>query len=172
MIETNDLTLHSGSPEDWEELYEALWSRKEAFAYMFQKASPSPEHARKKTAAYAEMHREISTEYFIYLKKTGRAIGIAGLKAYTPTLYTVTDIVVGPDYWHLGYGRQVLLSLTHAAWTLGAERVLFNCFRENDASRRLALACSYHYVRTVKAELKKNGETVWMDYFEINKAAE
>lgn len=166
MLETKDLILKSGSESDWESLYECLWSRPETFTWMFQKPSPSPEHAREKTAAWVSMHREVPTEFFIYLKETGKAIGIAGLKAYSPTLYTVTDIALGPNYWRRGYGKQILQALTQFGWELGAEQVLFNCFRENSASRSLALSCGYRYTKSEEAEIKKNGKTVWLDYFE------
>lgn len=170
MLETKDLILKSGDPSDWVSLYENFWSQEAVFTYMFQKPCASPQAAQEKTAAYAGMHREVRTEFFIYSKETGHAIGVAGLKALSPGLYTITDIAMGPDYWHRGYGRQILLALTRLGFELGAEKVLFNCFLDNTASRNLALSCGYQYVRTEEAELKKRGQTVWLDYFEIRKA--
>lgn len=167
MQETKDLILKSGEPSDWASLYECFWSKAEAFTYLFQKPCPTPEAAQKKAAAYAAMHREVPTEFFVYEKGSGRAIGIAGLKVLSPDLYTITDIAMGPAFWHRGYGRQILLALTRLGFALGAEKILFNCFQENAASRNLALSCGYRYFKTEEAELKKNGETIWMDYFEI-----
>lgn len=167
MLETNDLILRSGTDLDWESLYECFWSRPEAFDFLFQKASPTPEAARKKTASYVQMHREVPTEFFICLKETGKAIGIAGLKQMSDSLYTITDIAMGPDHWGKGYGKQILKALTALALELGAEQISFNCFRENAASRNLALSCGYRYVRTEEAELKKNGAAVLLDYFEL-----
>ena len=66
MIETKDLILKQGSADDWQDLYRNLWSRGEVFRYMFTKPSPTEEHAMKKTAAYAEMHKEVKTEFFVY----------------------------------------------------------------------------------------------------------
>ena len=79
MIETKDLILKQGSADDWQDLYRNLWSRGEVFRYMFTKPSLTEEHAMKKTAAYAEMHKEVKTEFFVYDKATKQAIGIAGL---------------------------------------------------------------------------------------------
>lgn len=169
MLETKDLILKPGDFSDWVSLYECFWSKEEVFTYMFQKPCASPETAQKKTAAYAGMHREVNTEFFIYSKETGNAIGLAGLKALSPGLFTITDIAMGPGFWHRGYGKQILATLTRLGFELGAEKVLFNCFQDNAASRNLALSCGYQYVGTEEAELKKNGETVWMDYFEITR---
>lgn len=169
MTETIDLILKSGDPSDWVSLYEHFWSKKEVFTYMFQKPCTTPEAAQKKTAAYAGMHREVKTEFFIYSKKDGNAIGIAGIKALSPTLYTITDIAMGPAYWHHGYGKQILNALTRLGFELGAEKIRFNCFQNNAASRNLALSCGYRYTRTEEAVPKKNGQPVWMDYFEIKK---
>lgn len=169
MIETENLILRSGSPEDWKSLYPLFWSKPEVFTYLFQKPCLTPESARKKTADYVQMHSQVPTEFFVYEKSTGDAIGISGIKAYSPTLYTVTDIALGPDYYHRGYGRQILQALTCLAMELGAERILYDCFQENLPSRRLVNACGYRYFKTEEAELKKDGKTVWLDYFEYVK---
>lgn len=166
MIETENLLLKSGSKEDWADLYEHFWSHDEAFAGLFQKPCQTPKAAQKKAAAYAAMHREVPTEFFVYEKSSGKAIGVAGLKPLEAALFTVTDIAIGPDFWGKGYGKQILLALTTLAADLGAHRVLYNCFQQNIPSRRLAQSCGYRYFKTEKAELTKNGENVLLDYFE------
>lgn len=88
MIETKDLILRQGSADDWLDLYRNLWIREEVFRYMFSKPSLDEEAARKKTAAYAEMHKEIETEFFVCEKPSGQAIGIAGIKELKPGDWT------------------------------------------------------------------------------------
>lgn len=107
MIETKDLILKQGSADDWQDLYRNLWSRGDVFRYMFTKPSPTEAHAMKRTAAYAQMHEEVKTEFFVYDKATGQAIGIAGLKEMKPSVYTVTDIALCPDFHGMGYGKQM-----------------------------------------------------------------
>lgn len=165
MLETQDLILRAGSEEDWEFLYQCFWSRPETFTYMFQKPSSTPEHAQKKTAAYADMHRHVPTEFFVYGKENGKPMGIAGIKALSPGIFTITDIAIAPMCHHRGYGKQILSALIQLGTLLGAEEILYNCFRENEASHRLAQACGFRYVKTEEAELQKNGNTVWMDHF-------
>ncbi len=97
MIETKDLILKQGTADEWQDLYRSLWSRGGVFRYMFTKPSQTEEYSMKKTAAYAEMHKEVKTEFFVYDKATKQAIGIAGLKEMTASVYTVTDLALCRD---------------------------------------------------------------------------
>ncbi len=166
MIETIDLILKQGSIEDWHDLYRNLWSRDEVFRYMFTKASPTEEHTRKKTAAYVEMHQEVKTEFFVYDKLTTQAIGIAGIKKIEPDIYTVTDIAICPDFSGKGYGKQILNALLSLAFDeFGANAVHYDCFTQNEVSKRLALSCGFSYTHSEEAELLKNGEKVILDFY-------
>ncbi len=165
MIETKDLILKQGSADDWQDLYRNLWSRGEVLRYMFTKPSPTEEHARKKTAAYAQMHREMKTESFVYDKATGQAIGIAGVKELKPGKWTITDIAISPDFHGKGYGKQIVNALLKLAFALGATEVAYDCFARNTASRQLALTCGFTYSHSGEAELTKDGEKVILDYY-------
>ena len=166
MIETKDLILKQGSADDWQDLYRNLWSRDEVFLYMFTKPSPTKEHAMKKTATYAQMHREVTTEFFVYDKLAKQAIGIAGLKEMKPGVYTVTDIALCPDFHGKGYGKQILTAFISLAFdALGATELHYNCFRQNEVSKRLALSCGFTYMHSKEAELTKAGEKVTLDYY-------
>ena len=166
ILETEDLILKSGSVDDWKDLYHNLWSRPEVFRYLFSRPSDSEETAEKKTAAYAQMHREVLTEFFVYEKTTNRAIGIAGLKEMQPGIFTVTDIAIGPHFSGRGYGKQILKALTKLAFEqCGASGLHYDCFVENTASRRLAESCGFVYTHSQPAELQKNGVMVMLAYY-------
>lgn len=170
MIETKDLILKQGSADDWQDLYRNLWSNGEVFRYMFSKPSPTEEHAMKKTAAYAEMHKEVKTEFFVYDKTTEQAIGIAGLKEMQPSVYTVTDIAICPDFHGKSYGKQILNALLSLAFgELCATEVHYDCFEQNKVSKRLALSCGFAYTHSEEAELMKDGEKVILDYYSKRK---
>lgn len=166
MLETKDLILRQGKKEDWQELYQNLWSREEVFHYLFSKASSNEEAARVKTAAYAEMHQSVPTEFFVYEKASGQAMGIAGTKELSAGKFTVTDIAIGPDFSGRGYGKQVLNALSQLAFEkYGAEVLQYSCFAENQRSRNLALSCGFLYSHSEKAELTKDGKAVVLDQF-------
>ena len=167
MLETQDLILRQGSAEDWRELYHNLWSREEVFRYLFNKPSPDEEAGRKRTALYAQMHREVKTEFFVCEKASGQAIGIAGIKELKLGKWTITDIAIGPDFQGKGYGKQIVTALLKLAFELGAAEVAYDCFTQNTASKQLALSCGFAYSHSEEAELMKNGEKVILDYYII-----
>lgn len=170
MIETKDLILKQGSADDWQDLYRNLWARGEVFRYMFTKPSPTEAHATKRTAAYAQMHRDVKTEFFVYDKASGQAVGIAGLKEMKPGIYTVTDIALCPDLHGKGCGKQILNALIALAFDeLGAAELHYDCFQQNEASKRLARSCGFTYTHSEEAELTKDGAKVILDYYVIRR---
>ncbi len=168
-IEAKDLILRQGLADDWQDLYRNLWSREEVFRYMFSKPSPDEEAGRKRTTAYAQMHKEVKTEFFVCEKASGQAIGIAGIKELKPGCWTVTDIAIGPGFHGKGYGKQIVTALLNLAFEQGAAEVEYDCFTENAASKQLALSCGFIYSHSKEAELMKNGEKVILDYYSIHK---
>lgn len=131
---------------------------------------PTEEHAIKKTAAYAQMHKEVKTEFFVYDKVTRQAVGIAGLKEMQPSVYTVTDIALCPDFHGKRYGKQILNAFLSLAFDeLGATELHYDCFKQNEVSKGLALSRGFAYTHSEEAELTKNGEKVILDYYEVRK---
>lgn len=165
-IETKDLILQQGFADDWQDLYCNLWSREEVFRYLFSKPSPNEEAGKSRTAAYAQMHGEAATEFFVCEKVSGQAIGIAGIKELKPGCWTITDIAIGPDFHGRGYGKQIVNALLNLAFgEYGAAEVAYDCFAQNTVSKQLALSCGFTYTYSQEAELLKNGEKVILDYF-------
>ncbi len=166
MLETKDLILRPGTPADGQALYENLWRHPEVFRFLFSKPSPDLEAGIKRTAAYADMHREVKTEFFICDKTTNQPIGIAGIKEISPEKWTVTDIAIGPAYQGRGYGKQTVKALTELVfYRFGAEQVSWSCFSENTASQKLAVSCGFSFSHTTEAELKKEGRTVILNIY-------
>lgn len=172
VLETKDLILRHGSADDWQDLYRNLWSREEVFRYMFRNSCSSEGHASARTAAYAVMHERVKTEFFVCEKASGQTIGIAGIKELKPGCWTVTDIAIGPDFQSKGYGKQMVKALLNLAFALGATEVAYDCFTQNEASKRLALSCGFTYSYSEEAELVKNDEKVILDYYSIHKQSE
>lgn len=169
-IATKDLILKQGSPDDWKDLYRNLWSQESVFRYMFTHASLTEEAGQKRTAAYVKMQAEVKTEFFVYAKPSGQAIGIAGIKEIQPGVFTVTDIAIGPAFTEKGYGKQILSALVDFAFEKeNADVLLYDCFTQNTASKQLAQSCGFVYSHSKEAELQKDGETVILEYYYINR---
>lgn len=169
MIETADLLLRSGREDDWSDLHRNVWSRSEVFRYLFGKPCPDEDAARKKTAAYAGMHREVPTEFFVEEKGSGQVIGIAGVKELSPGCWTITDVAIGPEFQRRGYGRQIIGALISLAFEHGVAEIAYECFEGNTASARLAEACGFRFSHCAKAELQINGKDVMLRHYVLRK---
>lgn len=66
-------------------------------------------------------NRENKYALFVYLKKTGEAIGFAGMRELERGIYEETGIALGPEFVRKGYGRQILTALLEEAGKLGAK---------------------------------------------------
>lgn len=170
IIETPDLVIKHGSMDDWESLYEELWSKEEVFQYLFYEPCCDAESGKARTQKYVERQKRIEHDYFIYEKKSGKAIGIIGILQQKPDTYTITDIAIGPNYFHRGYGKQVINVMTKLAFEeLGADIMMYDCFEQNIASKNLAFSCGFEYVYSEEAEKEKDGKKVILEYYRKEK---
>ena len=84
--ETKDLILKKAEFEDWKTIYYNLWRHKESAKYMLWQPTETDEDAKdrmKRTIAFEEKP-ENKYALFVYLKKTGEAIGFAGMRELEP----------------------------------------------------------------------------------------
>ena len=165
MIETSDLILRAGTPEDGPALHDNLWRHPSVFQHLFSRPSPDETAGLQRTAAYAGMHQEVPTEFFVCEKVSGHPIGIAGVKELQPGSWTITDVAIGPAFQGKGYGTQIIQTLVNLAFAHGAQEVAYECFTDNKASQRLALRCGFTYESTAPAELPKNGQPVMLAHY-------
>ena len=122
-LETKDLILKKAEFEDWKTIYYNLWRHKESAKYMLWQPTETDEDAKdrmKRTIAFEEKP-ENKYALFVYLKKTGEAIGFAGMRELEPGIYEETGIALGPEFVQKGYGRQILTTLLEEAGKLGAK---------------------------------------------------
>ena len=142
---TKDLILKKAEFEDWKTIYYNLWRHKESAKYMLWQPTETDEDAKdrmKRTIAFEEKP-ENKYALFVYLKKTGEAIGFAGMRELEPGIYEETGIALGLEFVRKGYGRQILTALLGEAGKLGAKE-FHACNRTgNAASRALQLSCGF-----------------------------
>ena len=116
-LETKDLILKKAEFEDWKTIYYNLWRHKESAKYMLWQPTETDEDAKdrmKRTIAFEEKP-ENKYALFVYLKKTGEAIGFAGMRELERGIYEETGIALGPEFVRKGYGRQILTALLEEA---------------------------------------------------------
>lgn len=157
MMETKDLILDKGKPEDWRDMYRNVWSRPEAARYMKWNLSEREEDAP------ARMERTVAFQkdngmYTVYEKATGQAIGFAGVRKLSNTLCEETGICLGPDFVGRGYGKQILRCLLqYAKEACGAQEFQYSTWEENAASVALARSLGFALVDAEDMEDERNG---------------
>jgi len=167
MIETKDLLLNKGKPEDWHDMYINLWRHEESAKDMLWKPVHSEEEAierMKKNLAFMDKN---DLSWFVYEKKSGQAIGFAGMEKIAEGVYEDTGIAIGPDFVRKGYGKQILTGLMQeAAIKYGAKKFVCSCRKSNLASKQLQLSCGFTYTHSQQKTDVRNGETYVLDFYE------
>lgn len=170
MIETKDLILRKAVFEDWKAMYENVWSREETAKYMLWNVTRSEEDARERMERTIAYQKNNPGGFNICEKESGTPIGFAGMKEIEPGVYEDTGIALGPDYVGRGYGKQVLNALVEMAFTQwGANEFVCSCRAQNEASRRLQLACGFTFSHTEDREDPRTGEPYVLEFYKLIK---
>lgn len=165
MMETKDLVLGKARFEDWEAMYRNVWSHPETARYMYWNITTSEDAAKERmqrTISYQKTH----DTYLVYEKKSGQAIGFAGVEMIAPHIYQEAGIALGPDYVGKGFGKQILqVLLEYCADTLDGEEFYYSTRAQNAASKALAKSCGFSYRRSEEKVDRKTGETYELETY-------
>ena len=167
MLETRDLLLKKAVFEDWPDIYHNLWRHWESARYMLWSVTESEEAARdrmRRTLAYEAQH-----EYalFVYEKRSGKAIGFAGMLELEPEVWEECGVALGPDYVGRGYGGQILDVLTETAFSLGGREFRASCREPNERSRRLILSRGFRPAGSERRVDERSGEEYTLLHFTL-----
>lgn len=163
-MEAKDIRLGKAKQEDWQDLYVNLWSRPESARYMLWKVTESEEAAKvrmEKSISFQNAHEA----YTIYEKKSGRAIGFAGMTEIKPHVYEDTGIAIGPDYTGKGYGKQALRLLMERAASLGAREFICSARSQNTASKALIVSLGFSYRDSQERTDPRDQSTYRLEFF-------
>ncbi len=157
-LETERLILAKGRFEDWKDMYENVWSQKETAKYLFWDLTLNEEDARQRmqrTIAYEAVH---PYTYIVYEKKSGHAIGYAGIEETQNNIYRECGICIGNRFVGQGYGKEVLgILIDLAVNQLHADNFIYESRAENTASIRLCRSFGFHLTASAEAEDMRDG---------------
>ena len=167
MPEIKDLILRKGVQSDWKAMYENIWRHPESAKYMLWDVTTS------EPDAYARMERTLRFQathdfhWTVVERKSGQAIGFAGLEILSDGVCGETGIAIGPAFTGNGYGKQILNALTDYAKTeLSARKFIACCRIQNEASRGMPLACGFRFTHTEDRIDPRNGDSYILEYYE------
>ena len=168
MLETSDLILKPAVFEDWESIWNNLWSHPESAKYMLWSPTFTAEEAQdrmRRTISFEALHPNC---FLVYEKASGQAIGFAGMEERESGVWEETGIALGPAFTRKGCGTQILCALIQEAKDhLHATRFLYACRSENNASQ--ALRRSFGFEPTFKEDLidPRNDQPYTLEHFEL-----
>lgn len=168
MRETKDLILKMASPEDWKDMFENLWCNDASAKYMLWRPIHTEEEARIRMLKTIEFQKKDSLAYFVYEKKSGQAIGYAGMKQIADKVFEDTGIAIGPAFTRKGYGCQILMELVRQAFNeQGANKFVSSCRSQNEPSKKLLLSCGFIYSRSeARVDLRTDLPYI-LDFYEF-----
>lgn len=168
MPETKDLILRKAVFEDWQDMYRNLWSHGESARYMLWNVTRTEEEAQARiarTIAFQEQNRA----WLVIERKSGQAIGFAGMMQISDGVWEDTGIAVGPEFVGRGYGKQILTALIDfAVRELGASVFICSCRSENAASRGMILGCGFRYTHTEDRIDPRNGQKYFLEFYQMS----
>lgn len=158
MLETNDLILDKAKFSDWEAIYRNVWSQSETARYTMWQVTATEEDAKIRIQKTIDFQKNHDT-YFVYEKKSGEAIGFAGIEQIEPQKYGEAGICLGPAFVGKGYGKQIMLCLLqYCRDTLGGKEFLYFTRDENKASIGLARSLGFQLMGTEEKTDARNGQ--------------
>lgn len=166
-MEKEDIFLGKAKFEDWKAMYRNVWSRPEAARFMMWQVTESEEEAMermKRTILFQESH----DTYLVYEKKSGQAIGFAGVGKIGPGIYGEMGIALGPEFVGKGYGKQILcLLIEYCRNFLHGKEFFYHTQADNEASKALALSCGLTYRYSEYKRDQKNGGEYEQEIYSI-----
>lgn len=166
MRETKDLILKKAKQDDWHDIYENLWQHDISAKYMLWSPTRSEAEAQIRIQKTMEHQKRNPHTYFVYEKKSGKAIGFAGMTKIDENVYEDTGIAIGPSFVRKGYGKQVLMELVWLAFEeLGATKFLASCRKQNIASQQLQLSCGFTYSHSEKRIDPRDGTDYEVEFY-------
>ncbi len=162
MLETKDLILDKAKFSDWKAMYENVWSHAECAKYMMWRVTESEEAAQIRIGKTIDFQKTHDT-YVVYEKKTGEAIGFAGVEQLEEDVFGETGICFGPAYQRKGYGRQTVQCLMdYCREKFSAKTFIYSSREANEASNRLALSMGFKLIGSEEKTDERNGLTYTM----------
>lgn len=165
-LETKDLILRKAQKSDWKDMYENLWMHDESARFMLWEPTHTKEEAITRAERSEVFQKYHKYTFFIHEKKSGRAIGFAGMKEISLGVFEDTGIAIGPAFTGKGYGMQVLEALLFAAKSEGGAKFLYTTRTTNEPSRRLAAKCGFVFSHTEDRTDPRDGKPYVLEFSE------
>lgn len=148
MIETKNLLLKEYEEKYIEKAHLNFFSSYSTAKYVLWKPTQTPKDVKDKIEYWLN-EVKVSIFYLIHTKDD-EPIGFICVDEISPNIYGNLGIAIGENYVNKGYGSEALSAIINYIKLLGGKEIHYSHFKENEASKKLALKHDFKYYKESK----------------------
>lgn len=149
-IKTKDLKFVKFKDEFAEQCHNNFFCEMETAKYVLWKPTKSIDEAKEKLNFWKENLSLNGILLLIKEFKSNKIIGYICADEIVPNVYGNVGIALGQNFIKKGYGSQALNTLIEIIKNKGGKEIIYSHFKENEASKRLALKFGFKYFKQEK----------------------
>ena len=149
MIETSRLILKEYDEKYALQAHLNFFSSKETAKYVLWRPTESAQEVIDKVNYWLNVAK-IDIFWVIHEKDDDEPIGFVAASKLEDSIYGDVGIAIGESFVGKGYGSEVLKALIEQVKSLGGKELHYSHFKENEASRKLALKFGFEYYKSDK----------------------
>ena len=149
MIETKNLLLKEYEEKYAYQAHINFFSSKETAKYVLWKPTEVVQDVIDKVDYWLNVAK-IDIFWMIHKKEDDEPIGFISADEIEPNIYGNIGIAIGEKFVGNGYGSEVLNELIQYIKSLGGKQIHYSHFKENEASKRLALKFGFQFYKSDK----------------------
>ena len=149
MIETKRLILKEYDEKYIEKAHVNFFSSEVTARYVLWRPTKSVEEARRKVEYWIN-EAKIDIFWMIHEKDSDEPIGFVAANKIDEDIYGDVGIAIGENFVKKGYGSEVLKELIDYIKLNGGKEIHYSHFKENEASRALALKFGFEHYKSGK----------------------
>lgn len=149
MRETNRLILKKYDEKYIEKAHQNFFSSLETAKYVLWRPTQSALDVKNKIEYWL---KEVKIDIFwmIHLKENDEPIGFISADEISKNVYGNIGIAIGENFIKRGYASETLKELIDYIKSLGGKEIHYSHFKENEASKKLALKFGFEYYKQDK----------------------
>lgn len=149
MIETKNLFLKEYDQKYILKAHENFFSSDITARYVLWRPTKSAIEVKEKIEYWLN-EVKFSIFWMIHKKDDDAPIGFVSAHEISSNVYGNVGIAIGENYVGKGYGSEVLKALIEHIKCIGGKEIHYSHFKENEASKRLALKFGFQFYKEDK----------------------
>lgn len=155
---TEDLIFVTYQDHYAKECHENFLSQEETAKYTLWKTTKTEEEAKSKLDFWTSNLGKNDIFCLIQEIKTRKIVGFICAGETSDCIYGDVGIAVGQSFIKKGYGTQALMALIETIRKRGGKEIHYSHFKENEASKNLALKFGFEFYKQEKRTRKHDNK--------------